>query len=130
MKRIIRLTETDLTRLVRRIIKEQAEDNKLSLKVYETKEESETASNDGMFQNIDLFDIKLQWEYVDFKYSRANSPIVGEGLYKCKANIIKAIRLDGEDFYPTKIGIEKLERFCQRDKYAKNNTSSRDSGLA
>jgi hypothetical protein len=130
MKRIIRLTETDLTRLVRRIIKEQAEDNKISLKVYETKEESETASNDGMFQNIDLFDIKLQWEYVEFKYSRANSTNVGEGFYKCKANIIKAIKLDDEDFYPTKIGIEKLEPFCQRDKYAQNNSSSRDSGLA
>jgi hypothetical protein len=131
MKRIIRLTESDLARIVRRVIKEQSEENTISLKVYETKKDADMASNSGVFKNIDLSDIELNLEYVTFNYTRPGAPSdVGTGSYPCKNNPTQRIDLNGEDFYPTKIGIQKLEPFCQRDKYAKNGSSSTYSGIA
>ncbi len=153
MKKVIRLTESDLTRIVKRVISEQ--NNTMKLKILDTSGSKERSSN------IDLSNIRVSSNYVYFDFKVAGDGTAyhkvsdketwsyksGLGAYKCDTqknevvlnihNFSKTTIKNGEykNYYEkgygtilsyfSKEGAQKIQsKYCS--KYASTNTTPSD----
>ena len=143
MKKIVKLTESDLTRIVKRVINEQSE-----IKIFDPKQvinipketikvktwfnkEGRNGSQPRDF-NLDTYDHKLVNDYVSFKFkSPGDDP--KDNLGKREGNgTIRCGELDGKMFidrngwsgvvYVTEAARKKLTKWC--DAYASNDTKN------
>jgi hypothetical protein len=96
MKKIIRLTESQLTRLIKRVVNESAngngtKDNPYKIKYFDTEQEKQSGQRSG---NIDIYDLHLSNDVVRFSYSFAGENYVKshgsqyykDGIFHCDRN--------------------------------------------
>ena len=121
MKKVIRLTESDLTRIVRRVLKESSE--VIKVKAWRTKEEK--ANGSARSFNLDTTDHNLMNNMVYFQVRTAGmiQSINGISSIKCGDTSGKMLtELLGKTayVYVSEEGRKKLTKMC--DAYVSNDT--------
>ena len=126
MKKIIRLTESDLTRIVRRVIKEQSS-GVVKVKAWGTREDRDKQVPRGY--NLNITNLRLSNNMVQFDYSTPSDTTLGEkptkgyGNAGCgsKDNTI-GVNMNGKFkfLFLTPEGSKKVTKLC--DSYVSNDT--------
>lgn len=126
MKRVIRLTESDLTRIVKRVIKEQSSEV-IKAKAWSTADERDKLSPRGY--NLDITNIKLTNNEVRFDYTIPGEPLKGYGGTFCGGGSRKdSITISmynqkiAKDLYLTPLAFKKLTKVC--DEYVSNGAKT------
>ena len=127
MKRVIRLTESDLTRIVKRVIKEQSSEV-IKAKAWSTADERDKQSPRGT--NLDITNTRLHDNEVLFDYENPGGLTDGgQGKAYCDGGTIKdAISITGwgrtpaKDLYLTPESFKKITKLC--DAYTSNGAKT------
>jgi hypothetical protein len=126
MKKVIRLTESDLTRIVRRVLKEQSSEV-IKVKAWESKDDRDKQV--ARSYNLNITNLRLSNNTVKFDYTTPSDRTVGEiptkgfGNTSCgtKNNSI-GIDMKGKFkfLFLTPEGSKKITKLC--DSYVSNDT--------
>jgi hypothetical protein len=126
MKKVIRLTESDLTRIVRRVLKESSSEV-IKVKAWESREDRNNAVPRAY--NFNITNLRLSNNMVEFDYTIPSDTKMGEipkkgfGNASCgsKDNAI-GIDMNGRFKYLflTREGNKKVTKLC--DSYVSNDT--------
>lgn len=126
MKKVIRLTESDLTRIVRRVINEESTEV-IKVKAWSTKEDRDSGKAIGY--NLKITNLRLSNNMVRFDYTTPSDTSMGEipkkgfGNTTCgsRSNDI-AVDMNGKFkfLFLTPEGSKKITKMC--DSYASNDT--------
>ena len=129
MKRVIRLTESDLTRIVRRVINEQSS-GVIKIKAWRTEEEMKSGSPRSF--NLDTTDHKIENNSVLFNVTTPSSYSSGGRLPEGPSGIACEVRPNRPNYITSKFegtlnrlyiseeGRKALTKLC--DEYVSNDT--------
>ncbi len=112
MKKVIRLTETGLSHLIKRIISESAngsgtKEDPYKIKYFDTEEQKQSGQRSG---NIDVYELQLHDTEVFFNYSYAGQNYDELGTFYCDSNTIKI-----SDKYDTSVPTQLKNKFVSDD---------------
>jgi hypothetical protein len=124
MKEVIRLTESDITRIVRRVIKEQSSE---VVKVRGWDTVDGMTKQDVSGYNLDISNLHLVNRTLNFNYTIPGTTSKGTGLTSCGNknsgnNIVLTINNKVHQLYLTPVGYKKITKLC--DSYASNGTKT------
>jgi hypothetical protein len=126
MKKVIRLTESDLTRIVKRVLKESSSDV-VKVRAWESKSDRDKLSPRSY--NLNISNLRLTNNMVNFDYAIPSDvtlyevPKKGSGTASCgsRDNII-GVDMEGKykALFLTSEGNKKITKLC--DSYVSNDT--------
>jgi hypothetical protein len=123
MKEVIRLTESDITRIVRRVIKEQSSEV-IKVRGWDTVDGRTKQSYNGY--NLNVNNLHLENKIVRFNYTIPGTTTKGFGLATCGNtggdNNTIAVNMNNKahQLYLTPEGYKKITKLC--DSYVSNGT--------
>jgi len=127
MKRIIRLTESDLSRIVRRVISEESNET-IKIKAWTKKQDRDSGKPRDL--NLDTTNHKLVNNHVRFDWDFAGLHIDDETLGQLGTALVKCGTKDyvltlrgkkgGKDVFITEEGYKRLSKWCSA--YVSNDT--------
>jgi hypothetical protein len=118
MKRIVRLTESDLSRIVKRVIKEEASQ---TIKARVFNEKDDLKNNFPRACNFDITEVRLDGNGVEFYYTIPGNTkckvngvtlIEGYGLAKC-GDSTNQIKMEGTQGYLSTVAFKELTKACE-----------------
>ena len=112
MKKVVRLTESDFIKIVKKVLNEQKPDVIKYAKVFD--------SNNKFFTNIDIYSAKVYGGTVGFKYSNAGIDGWSDGEFSCGDESV-TLRQSGDKLKFSEETTEWFMSYC--NKYVQNKSS-------